>query len=108
MALKRYAELAEAFGLSGADDRAKTRALIDLLRGLNDQLNIPHCIQHYGADSYPADAGFVPVEVFEERKATIATNAIGDACTGANPIQPSQEQMEAVLSACYYDTEIDF
>ena len=108
VALKRYAELADAFGLSGADDRAKTRALIDLLRGLNDQLNIPHCIQHYGADSYPADAGFVPVEVFEERKATIATNAIGDACTGANPIQPSQEQMEAVLSACYYDTEIDF
>jgi len=35
-------------------------------------------------------------------------HAIGDACTGSNPIQPTQEQMEMVLSACFYDTEIEF
>ena len=48
------------------------------------------------------------MDVFEARKAAIATNAIGDACTGSNPIVPSQEQMEMVLAACYYDTDIEF
>ncbi|MBQ9041643.1 MAG: iron-containing alcohol dehydrogenase [Eggerthellaceae bacterium] len=108
VALARYAELAEAFGLQGADDKAKTRALIELLRGLNDQLNIPHGIAQYGADSYPTETGFVPVDVFEAKKAEIAVNAIGDACTGSNPRQPSPEEMTAVLEACFYDTEIDF
>ena len=108
VALARYGELADAFELGGSDDKAKTRALIDFLRRLNDDLNIPHGISTYGADSYPTETGFVPVDVFEARKAEIAKNAIGDACTGANPRQPSQEEMEMVLSACFYDTEIDF
>lgn len=38
----------------------------------------------------------------------IAKNAIGDACTGSNPRQPSQEEMEKLLKCCYYDTEVDF
>lgn len=37
-----------------------------------------------------------------------AERAIGDACTGSNPRQPSQEEMEKLLKACYYDTEVDF
>ena len=48
------------------------------------------------------------MDVFEACKSAIATNAIGDACTGSNPIVPSQEQMEMVLAACYYDTDIEF
>ena len=38
----------------------------------------------------------------------IAKNAIADACTGSNPRQPSQEEMEKLLKCCYYDTEVDF
>jgi alcohol dehydrogenase class IV len=38
----------------------------------------------------------------------IAANAILDACTGSNPRQPSQEEMEKLLTCCYYDTEVDF
>ncbi len=38
----------------------------------------------------------------------VAANAIGDACTGSNPRQPSQEEMEKLLLAVYYDKEIDF
>ena len=107
-ALARYGQLADAFGLAGADDRAKVAALIEMLRGLNDKLNIPHGIATYGADSYPCEVGFVPKDVFEARKEEIAINALGDACTGANPIQPTTEQMVEVLSACYYDTEIAY
>ena len=38
----------------------------------------------------------------------IARNAIADACTGSNPRQPTQEEMEKLLKCCYYDTEVDF
>ena len=75
---------------------------------MNDQLRIPHCIKNYGADSYPVEQGFVPEDVFLARLPEIARNAIGDACTGSNPRQPSQEEMERLLKCCYYDTEVDF
>ena len=94
--------------LGGANDDEKVQLLIAHLRGMNDALNIPHCIQHYGPDSYPAEQGFVPEEVFLERLPEIAKNAIGDACTGSNPRQPSQEEMEKLLKCCYYDTDVDF
>ena len=29
-------------------------------------------------------------------------------CTGSNPRQPSQEEMEKPLKCCYYDTDVDF
>lgn len=69
--------------LGGKDDDEKVSLLITYLRGMNDKLNIPHCIKNYGADSYPAEQGFVPEEVFLERLPEIAKNAIGDACTGS-------------------------
>ena len=95
-------------GLGGANDDEKVKLLIAYLRKMNDDLNIPHCIKNYGADSYPTEQGFVPEEVFLERLPEIAKNAIGDACTGSNPRQPSQEEMEKLLKCCYYDTEVDF
>ena len=64
---------------------------------MSKDLNIPHCIKNYGADSYPCENGFVPEEVFLERLPEIAKNAILDACTGSNPRQPSQEEMEKLL-----------
>ena len=107
-AKKRYGVIADYMHLSGANDDEKVAALIEFLRGMNDKLNIPHCIGNYGADSYPAEQGFVPEKVFLERLPEIAKNALGDACTGSNPRQPSQEEMEKLLKCCYYDTEVDF
>ena len=94
--------------LGGSNDDEKVKLLIEYLRGMNDALNIPHCIKNYGPYSYPTEQGFVPEEVFLERLPEIAKNAIGDACTGSNPRQPSQEEMEKLLKCCYYDTEVDF
>ncbi|MCC8191937.1 MAG: iron-containing alcohol dehydrogenase [Ruminococcus sp.] len=107
-AKKRYGVIADYMNLGGKDDDEKVTLLIEYLRGMNDKLNIPHCIKNYGADSYPCEQGFVPEEVFLERLPEIAKNAIGDACTGSNPRIPTQEEMEKLLKACYYDTEIDF
>ena len=107
-AKKRYAKIADVIGLSGNNDDDKVKALISYVRGLNDKLNIPHCIKNYGADSYPTEQGFVPENIFLERLHDIAVNAIADACTGSNPRQPSVEEMEKLLKCCYYDTEVDF
>ena len=107
-AKKRYAKIADVISLSGNNDDDKVKALISYVRGLNDKLNIPHCIKNYGADSYPTEQGFVPENIFLERLHDIAVNAIADACTGSNPRQPSVEEMEKLLKCCYYDTEVDF
>ena len=107
-AKKRYAKIADVIGLAGNSDDEKVKALITYVRGLNDKLNIPHCIKNYGADSYPTEQGFVPEKVFLERLHDIAVNAVADACTGSNPRQPSVEEMEKLLKCCYYDTEVDF
>ena len=107
-AAERYAQIADFMQLGGETQQDKIQLLIAYLRGMNDALNIPHCIAHYGADSYPAETGFVPEDVFLARLPEIAKNAIGDACTGSNPRQPDQEEMERLLRCCYYDPEVDF
>ncbi len=107
-AKKRYGVIADYMGLGGSNDDEKVQLLIKFVRGMNDELNIPHCIKNYGADSYPCEQGFVPEEVFLERLPDIAKNAIADACTGSNPRQPSQEEMEKLLKCCYYDLDVDF
>ncbi|MBR0368117.1 MAG: iron-containing alcohol dehydrogenase [Clostridia bacterium] len=109
-AKKRYGVIVDYMGIADDfdSDDVKVAKLIAFLRGMNDKLNIPHCIKNYGADSYPCEQGFVPEDVFLERLPEIAKNAIADACTGSNPRQPSQEEMEKLLKCCYYDTEVDF
>lgn len=107
-AAQRYAAIVDYMGLGGATTEEKIERLIAYLRKMSDELNIPHCIKQYGADSYPTENGFVPEEVFLERLPAIAVNAIGDACTGSNPRKINPEEMEKLLKCCYYDTEVDF
>ena len=107
-AKQRYGAIADAMNLGGNNDDEKVALLIAALRKMNDELNIPHCIKNYGADSYPCEQGFVPENVFLERLPEIAKNAIGDACTGSNPRIPTQAEMEQLLKCCYYDNEVDF
>ena len=107
-AKKRYGQIADHMGLGGQNDDEKVTLLINYLRKMSEDLNIPHCIKNYGVDSYPCEQGFVPEEVFLEKLPEIARLAIGDACTGSNPRIPSQEEMEKLLKCCYYDTEVNF
>lgn len=107
-AAARYAEIADFIKLGGNTEEEKIDLLISALRKMNDELNIPHCIKHYGEGGLPADTGIVPENEFLEKLPKIAANALLDACTGSNPRQPSQEEMEKLLKCCYYDTEVDF
>ena len=107
VAAARYADIADFIHLGGNTTEEKIDNLIAMLRK-NDDLNIPHCIKHYGEGGLPAETGIVPEDEFMAKLHDIAANAILDACTGSNPRQPSQEEMEKLLKCCYYDTEVDF
>lgn len=108
VAAERYAAIADFINLGGTTTEEKIDKLIEMLRKMNDDLNIPHCIKNYGEGGLPAETGIVPEDEFLEKLPDIAANAILDACTGSNPRQPSQEEMEKLLKCCYYDTEVDF
>lgn len=109
-ALKRYGQIADFIHLGGKDDTEKTDRLIAMLRTMNDELNIPHCIRNYGEGGVICEEGksVVSEADFRAKLPQIATLAIGDACTGSNPRIPTQEEMEKLLLCCYYDTEVDF
>ncbi len=100
-AAERYAQIATFIGLKGSTTSELVDALIAELRSMNTQLNIPQCIKDY-------EGGVIDEKEFLEKLPKVAELAIGDACTGSNPRQPSQEDMEKLLHACYYDEEIDF
>ncbi len=107
-AKKRYAEIADFICLGGNTEDEKVDLLIQFLRKMNDDLKIPQSIKNYGEGGVIADEPMVPETEFLEKLSDIAANALLDACTGSNPRQPSQEEMEKLLKCCYYDTEVDF
>ena len=107
-AAERYAEIAKFIDLKGSTTEELVDALIAELRSMNDQLDIPQAIKFYGAGGVKADSSVIDEKEFMEKLPETAKNAIADACTGSNPRQPSQEEMEKLLKACYYDLEIDF
>ncbi len=68
---------------------------------MNKSLDIPSCIKDY-------EGGIIDEKEFMDKLPDVAALAISDACTGSNPRTPSQEDMEKLLKACYYDEAIDF
>lgn len=108
VAAERYGDIADFIHLGGDTTEEKIDRLIAMLRRMNDDLNIPHCIKNYGEGGLPAETGFVSEQEFLSKLPDIAANALLDACTGSNPRQPSQEEMEKLLKCCYYDLEVDF
>ncbi len=107
-AAKRYAQIADFLALGGNTVEEKVDLLIAELRKMNDELNIPQAIKNYGPGGVKAETSIIDEKEFLDKLPDVAANAIGDACTGSNPRQPSQEDMEKLLKACYYDLEIDF
>lgn len=107
-AAERYAEIARFIDLKGETTEELVDALIAELRSMNDQLNIPQAIKNYGPGGVKADESIIDEKEFMDKLSETAKNAIADACTGSNPRIPTQEEMEKLLVAVYYDKDIDF
>lgn len=97
----RYAEIADFINLGGETTEEKVALLVAELKKMNEALNIPKGIFEY-------EGGIIDEKEFLEKLPNVAELAIDDACTGSNPRQPSQEDMEKLLKACYYGEDIDF
>ena len=95
-AAKRYGEIAKCLGLEPTAD-----ALIKHIRWMNEQLDIAPCIKDY-------EGGIIDEKEFLEKLPKVAELAVGDACTGSNPRAITPAEMEKLLKACFYDTDVDF
>ncbi len=100
-AAKRYGEIASFIGLKGNTDEELVDALIAEIRSMNEKLSIPTCIKEY-------EGGIIDEAEFNEKLASVAELAVGDACTGSNPRPITPAEMEKLLVCCYYDKEVDF
>ncbi len=96
-AAERYAEIAQFVGLKGANTAELVAALVKSIEDCNVKLDIPLCIKDF-------ENGMVSEEEFLSKVEEIAVNAIGDACTGSNPRQPTPAEMTQLLKDCYYGT----
>jgi len=95
---KRYAKIARHIGLKGSTDAELTDAYIKSIRDFNKKLNIPFNLKEFGIDETE----------FKSKVSLISQRALGDACTGSNPRQPSQKEMEQLFDAIYYGKEVNF
>lgn len=108
-AKSRYAYITkEVFHLAGETEDELVAALVQMIRDLNDKIDIPQGIKNYGKGGVKADESIIDYAEFEEKKSRIAVDAIGDACTGSNPRQPTPEEMEQLLECVYNDTPVTF
>lgn len=64
----------------------------------NGKLNIPKNLKEFGINE----------KEFLEKLDSIASLAVGDACTGSNPRVITPAEMAKLLKCCYYGTEVDF
>jgi len=97
----RYADIAKFIELKGNTTTELVDALIAEIKAMNASLEIPTCIKEY-------EDGIIDEKEFNDKLSKVSALAIGDACTGSNPRIPTQEEMEKLIHACYYDEEIDF
>lgn len=97
-AMKRYADIARAVGLTGTTDSELVAALIAKIDAYNVKLNIPKTLKDFGVNEAE----------FNEKLPKIAELAVGDACTGSNPRAITPAEMEKLLSCTYYGNKVDF
>ncbi|MEW8956140.1 iron-containing alcohol dehydrogenase [Clostridium sp.] len=94
----RYGDIARALGLEGENDKELTDSLIEAINDMNRSLNIPYTMKEYGVNE----------EDFKNNLKFIAHNAVLDPCTGSNPREIDDNNMEKVFKCAYYGDKVDF
>lgn len=90
--LERYAEIADALGLKGKNDREKLESLIGAINDLKDRVGIKKTIKDYGIDE----------KDFLDRLDAMTEQAFDDQCTGANPRYPLMSEIKQMYLNAYY------
>ena len=95
---EKYAEIARYLGLEGKTDAALVTALVDCIKKLRSDLNMPSSLKEHGTDE----------KFFMSQVKEIAKEAVGDPCTGTNPRPVSEEEMTGLFEAVYYGKDVTF
>ena len=95
--LRRYAEVAEALGVGGADDNEKLQGLLDKITALKEEIGIMSTIRDYVPDE----------EKFLETLDEMSEQAFDDQCTGANPRYPLMSEIKQMYLNAYYGVHKD-
>ena len=95
---EKYAEIARYLGLEGKTDAALVTALVDCIKKLRSDLNMPSSLKEHGTDE----------AFFMSHIKEIAKKAVGDPCTGTNPRPVSEEEMTGLFEAVYYGKDVTF
>ena len=90
--LRRYAQVAEALGVSGRNDEAKLKGLIKKIDDLKDYVGIKKTIKDYGVDE----------KYFLDTLDQMTEDAFDDQCTGANPRLPLMSEIKDMYLRAYY------
>ena len=93
--LRRYAEVAEALGLGGANDEESLNNLIKAIDELKEKIGIKKTIKDYGIDE----------KDFLDRLDEMSEQAFDDQCTGANPRYPLISEIKEMYLKAYYGKE---
>ncbi len=90
--MARYAQVADALGCGGADDREKVEALIRKIDELKARIGIKPTIRDYVPDE----------QAFLATLDAMTEQAFDDQCTGANPRYPLMEEIRQMYLNAYY------
>lgn len=94
----RFAKIAKMLELKGNTQEELTESLVQLIRDLNAEMNIPKTFKEYGVDE---------TEFLNNIK-YMSDNAVKDACTGTNPRKVNSEEIEKIYRATFYGEKVDF
>jgi len=100
-AAERYAEIARFIAIPAKNPEEGTQSLVNHIKAMNMSMGIPSGIRDY-------ENGIIDEQEFLKKLPEVAANAVGDACTGSNPRKITPPEMEQLLKACYYNTDVNF
>lgn len=89
---EKYAKLAKVAGLGGENKEQSIDNLINAIKQLMRDLNMPMSIKECGIDE----------NVFMSNLDALAEHAHDDQCTGANPKYPTVEEIKELYKKAYY------
>ena len=90
--LRRYAQVAEALGVTQGTDQEKLEALISMINDLKTYVGIKSTIREYVPDE----------QDFLNRLDEMVEQAFDDQCTGANPRYPLMSEIRQMYLNAYY------
>ena len=90
--LRRYAEIAEALNIVGANDYEKMENLITKIDELKERIGIKKTIREYGIEE----------QDFLATLDEMSEKAFDDQCTGANPRYPLISELKDIYLKTYY------